>query len=192
MDAVWLVGIIAGGVERKRGWPKYPANDRQHRHPSTSLCRRRKRGTQKEAFGRSRGGFTTKIHLRTNGQGLPIAAELTGGEVADCSAYREVMDAAGPEPKVLLADKGYDADFIRADMEARGGSAVIPMKRNRKIIVEVDQQIYRLRNQVERCFNKLKNARRLATRYDKTLQSYLGFVHIASVRLWLRHFVNIS
>ena len=156
------------------------------------MCCWRKRGTQKEALGRSRCGFTTKIHIRTNGCGLPVATELTGGETADCSGYQAVMDADGPDPKVLLADKGYDADFIRADMEARGGIAVIPMKQNRKIIVEVDRHIYGLRNQIERCFNKLKNSRRLATRYDKTMQSYLGFVHIACVRLWLRHFVNTT
>jgi transposase len=100
------------------------------------------------------------------------------------------MDAGGPEPKVLLADRGYDADFIRDDMEARGGVAIIPMRKSRKIQIPVDGYVYALRNQIERCFNKMKNARRLATRYDKTASSYLGFVHIAALRLWIRHFVN--
>jgi len=103
-----------------------------------------------------------------------------------------IMDADGPAPKVLLADKGYDADFIRKDMERRGGMAIIPTKRNRLIQLPVDAAIYALRNMVERCFNKLKNARRLATRYDKTADSYLGFVHIVSIRLWMRQFVNAS
>jgi len=98
--------------------------------------------------------------------------------------------ADGPEPKVLIADKGYDADFIREDMEKRGGVAVIPTKRNRKIHIPVDGHVYALRNRIERCFNKMKNARRLATRYDKTALSYLGFVHIVSIRLWTKHFVN--
>lgn len=102
------------------------------------------------------------------------------------------MDADGPAPKVLLADKGYDADFIRADMERRGGTAMIPTKRNRLIQLPVDAAVYALRNMVERCFNKLKNARRLATRYDKTADSYLGFIHIVSIRLWTRQFVNAS
>ena len=102
------------------------------------------------------------------------------------------MDADGPAPKVLLADKGYDADFIRKDMERRGGMAMIPTKRNRLIQLPVDAAIYALRNMVERCFNKLKNARRLATRYDKTADSYLGFVHIVSIRLWMRQFVNAA
>jgi len=67
---------------------------------------------------------------------------------------------------------------------------MIPTKGNRKIKIPVDTAIYALRNIVERCFNKLKNARRLATRYDKTVDSYLGFVQIVSIRLWMRHFVD--
>jgi len=124
--------------------------------------------------------------------GLPIAFALTGGEVSDFKGYLPIMNADGPAPKVLLADKGYDADYIREDMERRGGTAMIPTKRNRKIQLPVDPAIYALRNMVERCFNKLKNARRLATRYDKTADSYLGFIHIASIRLWMREFVNRS
>ena len=124
--------------------------------------------------------------------GLPIAFALTGGEVSDFKGYLPIMNADGPAPKVLLADKGYDADYIREDMERRGGTAMIPTKRNRKIQLPVDSAIYALRNMVERCFNKLKNARRLATRYDKTADSYLGFIHIASIRLWMREFVNRS
>lgn len=100
------------------------------------------------------------------------------------------MDAEGPEPKVLIADKGYDADRIRDDMEERGGVAVIPMRSGRKVQVAIDQHIYGLRNRVERCFNKLKNSRRVATRYDKTSDSYTGFLHVASIRLWINHFVN--
>ena len=75
-------------------------------------------------------------------------------------------------------------------MERRGGFAMIPTKRNRLVQIPVDAAIYALRNMIERCFNRLKNARRLATRYDKTADSYLGFIHIVSIRLWMRHFVN--
>ena len=108
------------------------------------------------------------------------------------------MEEASLQPKVLLADKGYDADSIREDMESRGGVAVIPTRQNRKIQIPVDGHIYALRNMValgnmvERCFNKLKNARRLATRYDKTAVCYLGFIHIVSIKVWMRHFVNMT
>lgn len=71
-------------------------------------------------------------------------------------------------------------------MEARNIVPVIPMRKSRKMRVVVDRKLYRLRNLVERCFNKLKNARRAATRYDKTAGSFLSFIDITSIRLWLR------
>jgi len=102
------------------------------------------------------------------------------------------MDEPGPQPRVLLADKGYDADFILADLETRGVAAVIPAKRTRKIQPVIDGHVYALRNLVERCFSKLKHSRRLATRYDKTADSFLGFVLVASIRLWVSHFVHTT
>lgn len=87
--------------------------------------------------------------------------------------------------EALLADKGYDADAIRAEIEEAGVEAVIPAKSNRRLPVPHDDIKYCWRNQVERLFNKLKNWRRVATRYDKTKESYLGFVAIASIKLWI-------
>jgi transposase len=98
------------------------------------------------------------------------------------------MAEHGPHPRVVLADKGYDTDAIRAALEAAGIAAVIPGKRNRKVQPDIDGDIYALRNQVERSFSKLKHNRRLATRYDKTASSFLGFVLISAIRLWLRYF----
>ena len=118
-----------------------------------------------------------------------MRVEVTAGQVSDYKGYNPVMDG-GPDPKVLLADRGYDADRIRADVEQRGGATVIPMRKGRKVQEPIDDFIYALRNLVERCINRLKNARRVATRYDKTAASYLGFVHIVSIRLWTKHFVN--
>jgi len=118
-----------------------------------------------------------------------MKAEITGGQVSDYKGYDPVM-AGGPDPTVLLADRGYDADRIRQDVERRGGTAVIPMRKGRKVQVPIDDFIYALRNLVERCINKLQNARRVATRYDKTATSYLGFVHVVAIRLWTKHFVN--
>ncbi|CAO3417876.1 Mobile element protein [Azospirillum doebereinerae] len=91
---------------------------------------------------------------------------------------------------MLIADRGYDSDRLRKEMEARSITPMIPGRRNRKIPIPIDDHIYALRNRVERCFNKLKNFRRLATRYDKTADSYLGFVQIAAIHLWTRVFVN--
>ena len=122
----------------------------------------------------------------------PAASEITGGEVSDYRGYGPLMEADGPLARVLLADRGYDSDAIRQDMQDRGGVAVIPARRNRKVRESVDTHIYALRNRIERCFNRLKNARRVATRYDKTAASFLGFVQITSIRMWFRDFVNTA
>jgi len=86
--------------------------------------------------------------------------------------------------KALLADKGYDAGYIR---DAIGGAeAVIPPRSMRKTPIEYDKELYKQRNLVERMFNKLKHFRRLATRYDKLAIAYLSFVHIAAIFLWIK------
>lgn len=95
--------------------------------------------------------------------------------------------------EALLADKGYDADAIRHEIACAGVEAVIPAKTNRKRPAPLDRQKYRWRNLVERLFNKLKNWRRVATRYDKTKESYLGFAALASIKLWIPFgFVKIA
>lgn len=116
-----------------------------------------------------------------------MRTEITPGQTSDYLGFDLIMADNLPEPCVLLADRGYDADSIRESMAERGVLPVIPMRKSRKMRVGVDRSLYRLRNLVERCFNRLKNARRVATRYDKTAESFLGFIDIASIRLWLRH-----
>ncbi len=116
-----------------------------------------------------------------------MKAEVTAGQVSDYRGYDAVMHDDLPQPKVLMADKGYDSGHIREDVEARGGAPIIPFRKNRKDVEPIDDFLYALRNLVERCINKLKNARRVATRYDKTATSYLGFIEVVSARLWFRH-----
>lgn len=87
--------------------------------------------------------------------------------------------------EALLADKGYDADSIRDTLAKADVEAVIPAKSNRRTPIPHDRQKYRWRNLIERLFSKLKNWRRVATRYDKTAESYVGFVTLASVKLWI-------
>lgn len=87
--------------------------------------------------------------------------------------------------EALLADKGYDADSIRETLDKSDVEAVIPAKSNRRTPIPHDRQKYRWRNLIERLFSKLKNWRRVATRYDKTAESYLVFVTLASVKLWI-------
>ena len=87
---------------------------------------------------------------------------------------------------MLLADRGYDADWIRALVCQRGAWANIPPKRNRTEAPCFSPYLYRARNLVERFFNKIKHCRRVATRYDKLAANYLAFVQLASIGLWLR------
>ena len=115
-----------------------------------------------------------------------MRAEITGGEVSDYKGYDLLADADLPPSKLTIADRGYDSGHIRDDVEKRGGTPVIPGKKNRKQPIEVDRFVYDLRNRIERCINKLKCARRLATRYDKTAASYLAIIQIAAARLWVR------
>ncbi len=116
-----------------------------------------------------------------------MRTEITPGQTSDYGAFDLVMANNLPAPSVLLADRGYDADHIRTNVEHRNALPVIPMRKSRKMWVGVDRSLYRVRNLVERCFNKPKNARRVATRYDRTAKSFLGFIDITSIRLWLRH-----
>ena len=96
------------------------------------------------------------------------------------------MAEPGPVPRVLMGDKGYDADAILADLETKGVAAVIPPKRNRRHQHHYDKEIYKERNRIERFFNKLKHFRRVATRYDKLLANFMGFVKIAAIAIQLR------
>ena len=102
------------------------------------------------------------------------------------------MDDNLRAPAVLIADRGYDSDKVRKTMEARNVVPVIPMRKSRRLRVAVDRALYGLRNLVEQCFNKLKNARRVATCYDKIAESYLGFVDITSIRPWIRHLSKMT
>ena len=96
------------------------------------------------------------------------------------------MAEVDADPEQMLADKGYDSDAVRQDIRDRGGEAVIPTKANRKQQVVVEKALYGLRNRIERFFNRLKNSRRVATRYDKLIQTFSGFVLLATLRIWIK------
>src|SRR6266700_3778068 len=150
-------------------------------------CHRRKRGNQnREALGRSRGGFSTKIHLRTNGKGNPLTFDVTGGEVHEVKGYDALMQLHEIDPAKLIGDKGYDSDGIRNDLAERGIEPVIPPRSNRKTPIEYDREAYKRRNLIERCVNRLKQFRRIATRYEKTARAYLSMLCVAAAKLWIK------
>lgn len=136
------------------------------------------------SFARS---FTTKIHLRVNAAALPMRSDITPGQTSDYPGFNLVVDDNLPKPSILLADRGHISDKVRETMSAHDVVPVIPMGKSRKLRGAMNRRLYRLRNLVKRCFNKLKKARRVATRYDKTKESVLGLIESTSIRLWLRH-----
>jgi transposase len=152
---------------------------RVHQHGSCITRNRR------QSMGRSRGGLTSKIHALVDANGLPVRLAVTPGEAHDNRLAGKLLSRlrAG---SMLLADRGYDADWIRELAAAKGAWANIPPKSNRNNPICFSPYLYRARNRVERFFNKIKQCRRVATRYDKLAANYLAFVQLASIRLWLR------
>src|SRR5882757_8525671 len=136
-------------------------------------------------IGRSRGGLTSKIHAVVDAHGLPVHLALTPGEAHDNRLCSVLLGALLPKT-MLLADRGYDADWIRDLARRQGAWANIPPKRNRIDPICFSPYLYRARNLIERFFNKIKQCRRVATRYDKLAANYLAFVKLASIRIWLR------
>jgi len=103
-------------------------------------------------------------------------------------AYGTLIASPERAPKALLADKGYDADAIRADLASRNIQAVIPGRSNGRVKVKYDQALYKQSNRNERMFGRLKINRAIATRYDQLAASFMSMVHIATVRYWLKFF----
>lgn len=132
------------------------------------------------------------MHARCDNQGLPIGFILTGGEASDYTVADDLSALSLPKPKALLADKGYDGDRFREDLLLRGILPIIPPRSNRKAPVHPDYRRYKDRNRVERMFGKLKQQRRIATRYDITVLSFESFLNLAAARLWLKSFVNTA
>lgn len=135
-------------------------------------------------MGRSRCGFTTKLHAVSEGLGLPLRFEVGPGQEHDMRQAGNMV--AGLSPSYVLADKAYDADTLIDTIEDTKATACIPPKNNRKDPRKYDKALYKERNQVERMFGKLKEFRRIATRYDKLIRNFMGFVKLAAIYLWLK------
>jgi transposase len=156
-------------------------------------------------MGRSRGGLTvtwqviacnhregTKIHALTNENGLPLRYLLTPGQAHDAPPAKILLNSLQPG-QVVLADKAYDADWIREMIWEQGAEAVIPSKTNRKLPKEFDKALYKNRNQIERFFGRIKRSfRRIATRYDKTSRNFMAFLNLATLRIWCQYYESTT
>jgi transposase len=146
------------------------------------LGSRRQRGQKGQALGRSRGGFSTKIHLKTDFDGHPIAFDLTGGEKGDAPHFT-VLLALGPDvdPRAAVADKGYASKANRQAARLRGIIPVIPRKANEKDKPGFfAKAIYKGRARIEQAVGKLKRFKRVALRCEKTKRNFASIVALAA------------
>ena len=136
-------------------------------------------------MGRSRGGFSTKIHAATIDENCAVALHVTAGQAHDGRQFEALYESL-PADNVLESaamDKGYDADRIRDRLACDGIEPVIPPINTRSKKLPYNQQLYRERNRVERFFNKLKQFRRIATRYDKLHKTFSAALHLVAAFL---------
>ncbi|MGE0972117.1 IS5 family transposase [Klebsiella sp. WOUb02] len=187
-----------GLVGHCTGWQQYPGAE--------MCCRCAKKQpdiTGDNGLGRSRGGFGTKIHLATDGSGLPLNIVLSPGQAHESQFAQRLLDGIGVQRQngsikrrghAVLADKAYSGHALRNELKRRGIKVVIPRKSNEKMATDgrspLDREAYRNRNVVERCFGRLKEYRRIATRYDKTARNYLAMVKLGCIRLFYKRLCN--
>jgi transposase len=154
---------------------------RQHLRARAPPRARGQRGAKAQSIGRSRGGQTTKVHVLTDVLGRPAVIHLTPGNASDVKTAPAVIADAPGRLKRLVADRGYDAGALRRCLRASGTTPVIPGRRNRKRPIRHDRRRYRDRWRVEAASCRLKDFRRVATRYDKLARNYVSAVALAAV-----------
>lgn len=206
-ERVFTALMAQADADEDLGWAVsvYSTIVRAHQHAAGA----RKKGApasepDDHAIGRPRGGLTTKIHLAADARCRPLAFVLTAGQAGDAPAFADVMarlrvprqrGRPRTRPDVVLADKAYSSRAIRDHLRRRGIRAVIPvpadqrghrLRRGRRggRPPAFDRETYKQRNTVERCINRLKQWRGIATRYEKTATTYLAGLHIAGIFLW--------
>ena len=128
--------------------------------------------------------MSTKIHLAVRGLGCPVRITLTAGHRGDCPQAYGLID--GSPAEVVMADAAYDADQLRQAIADKGAIAVIPNNPSRTSKHPLDRHLYAQRHLIECCFSKLKQFRRVATRFEKTARNYLAIVTLAATILWFR------
>jgi len=137
-----------------------------------------------QGLGCSKGGLTTKLHAVSEGLGLPLRFIPSPVQEHDIKQAHNLVE--GLSAQSVLADKAYDADRLIEAIHKSGAKVCISSKSNWVIQRDYDKDLYQERNQVERMFGKLKEFRRIATRYDKLINTFMGFVKLAAIYLWFK------
>ncbi len=164
-------------------------------HPGRTRCSRREKGGSDAALGRSHGGWGSKIHLLTDGRGLPLEVLVSAGQRHESCFFEPLLEgllAQGRTPTHLLGDKGYSAPRIRRWLSERAITPVIPHRADEHKLhpelAPVDFLRYRKRNVVERTIGFLNQSRSVATRFDKLPKCFLAMIKLAFIRLYLKQF----
>ena len=129
--------------------------------------------------------MNTKLHAVTDAVGRPIRFFMTAGQVSDYTGARALVSSL-PAAEWLLGDRGYDADWFREDHENMGITPCIPGRKSRDKVIKYDKRRYKRRNRIEIMFGRLKDWRRVATRYDRCPKVFLSAIALAAtVIFWL-------
>ncbi|MFC6199541.1 MULTISPECIES: IS5 family transposase [Alphaproteobacteria] len=151
----------------------------------TASSLRGKKGGLGRLIGRTKGGMNTKLHAVTDANGRPISLFVTAGQVSDYTGAAALLDSL-PRAQWLLGDRGYDADWFRDALEAKGITPCIPGRKTRTEPIRYDKRRYKRRNRIEIMFGRLKDWRRVATRYDRCPNVFLSAIALAAtVLFWL-------
>jgi len=139
---------------------------------------------QEQALGKSRGGFTTKIHVILDALGYPLKFIVTPGNMSDIKCAQALTSKLFDTN--IVADKGYDSDQFREYLQSKNCESTIPYRSNRKEQKAYDKGLYKERNIIERFFARIKQFRKIATRYDKTMTNFMAGLHVIGTLIWLR------
>ena len=136
-------------------------------------------------IGRTKGGLNSKLHAVCDGQGRPVVLLLTEGQMNDHKGAALLLPAL-PPARELLGDRGYDSNRFRAALAERGIEPCIPSTKSRRGTLPYDKVLYRQRHRIENAFGRLKDWRRVATRYDRCAHTFFSAICIAAtVTFWL-------
>ena len=156
----------------------------QHGGACPRLRGRSKKDEGDQALGRSRGGFSSKIHAACDALGNPLRFDLTAGQAGDAPKALGLID--GLETKAVLADRAYDSDAILDAVRDKKAEAVIPPNPTRSGQRQTNWLLYKERHKIEVMFGHMKHYRRIFARFEKLARRYLAFVHFAAACLLLR------
>ncbi|WP_156139728.1 IS5 family transposase [Sphingomonas sp. 35-24ZXX] len=176
---------IFAALAAKGGKPDQLMIDATHLKAHRTAASLLKKGLFPRRIGRTKGGLNSKLHAVCDGMGRPLVMLLSEGQMSDYKGAAMMIDAL-PSSKAMLGDRGYDADWFRTALAERGMIACIPSKANRKAPIPHDTVLYRQRHRIENMFGKLKDWRRIHTRYDRCAHTFMSAICIAAtVIFWI-------